>query len=101
MRGLRGLLILASFAGFIIACGVGMDIPHHNADEAAMVCLDRLHNTGQTIIAIMIAALLAFNLFYLFWVPKPEKSKARQLIGLWFEAKERELKMRGYPKNSN
>ena len=49
MRVVRVVLILASFLGFLIACGIALD----------------------SRIALGVAGLLALNLVYLFLVPKP------------------------------
>jgi len=49
MRVVRVVLILASFFGFLIACGIGFDSQ----------------------IALGVAGLLALNLVYLFLAPKP------------------------------
>jgi hypothetical protein len=87
VRIVRVVLILASFFGFIAACGAGLDSRYKRSDDRVM--------------AFGIAGLMALNLFYVFWIPKPQDSKLRHLIGLWFEAKERELRMRGYPKDSS
>jgi hypothetical protein len=74
---------LASFLGFLIACGIGFDA--------------RSKRDDTRVIAFAIGGLLALNLVYLFTVPKPEKSRVRQLIGLWFDAKEKELRDRSKP----
>ena len=80
MRLVRIVLILASFGGVLIACGVGLDSRYKRSDERT--------------VAFVIAGLFALNLVYLFAIPKPEKSRVRQLVGLWFDAKEKELRDR-------
>jgi membrane protein implicated in regulation of membrane protease activity len=58
------------------------------------------------IVASAAGAVFALNFFYLFRLPSETDSKSSsrigRLIGLWFEAKERELQNRGnVPPHSN
>lgn len=87
MRRMRGILILADAFGTFIAFGLALE--------------GRISNDQQTA-ALSVGTLLALNLiFLLFNRPVPGTSRVWGLVRLWFEAKERELRLRGYPKNSN
>ena len=87
MRRMRGILILADAFGTFIAFGVAFE--------------GRISNDQQTT-ALAVGALLALNLiFLLFNRPVLAASRTWGLARLWFEAKEREMRLRGYPQNSN
>jgi hypothetical protein len=90
MRLIRLFLLAATAFGFLYACSVVIDLTRSR------------YTAQQEPIAIAVAGALALNFYYLLLCsPAWERSRLRRLLSLWYEAKERELRLRGYPKNSN